>query len=64
MDIKFKIGDEVIGIKNDIIDSEGIIEKIRENGYSIRITKSGIYFKRGELCEKNTFWEDSLKLKK
>ncbi len=40
--MKFKVGDRVIGIEADIIDCEGIIEKINEEGYStIRFTKLG-----------------------
>ncbi len=68
--IKFKKDDKIKGIGSDIIDCEGIIEKIRPDGYSIRITKNGGHswqqndseFQVGNLVERCTFWENSIVL--
>lgn len=61
----FKEGDKVRGIKADKSGCEGIIEEVREKGYSIRITKRGQFIslgKEGDLCTRDTFWEDCLEL--
>ena len=67
--IQFKVGDKVRGIGADIKGCEGIIEKVRAEGYSIRLTKIGKNewqgqreWQMGNLLERDTFWEDSLEL--
>lgn len=65
----FKVGDKVKGINADIKGCEGIIEEVREEGYSIRLTKVGNLswhgigdMQIGSLIERNTFWGNCLEL--
>ena len=69
VDTKFKIGDRIRGIRADIIGCDGIIIKIREEGYDIKLTKMGIeewHAKEGWVVGKtlirNTFWDGCIEL--
>lgn len=59
---KFRVGDKVRGTACDIRGYEGIIERITDAGYVIRLTTNGqwgpkVGWRKGDICGTISFWE-------
>ena len=66
---KFKVGDKVLGVHGDIEGCEGIIMEVLEDRYKIKLTSVGKELWHGDdewqignIINRQTFWEDCLKL--